>query len=157
MTDNERDARDFVQLKLRCRESLRARIEEQAAEHGCSLNAEAVRRLEQSFEHEDIIERLQTALRIERRDYLLGKIESGQSAGEALESYRAEIAELRARLAKLETGGTQSIQDVVKQAVAEGVAQALREEREVRTDGFPVDVQHVELREAPKKRSKSAA
>jgi hypothetical protein len=57
MPDNERDARDFAHLKLRCRESLRARIEQKAAEHGCSINAEMVNRLERSLEAEDELEK----------------------------------------------------------------------------------------------------
>jgi hypothetical protein len=57
MTEHERDAQDSVQLKLRCRESLRARIEKRAAENGRSLNNEMVRRLEQSLEVEDLLEK----------------------------------------------------------------------------------------------------
>src|SRR5215203_3448506 len=60
MTDSERGGRDIVQLKLRCRESLRSRIEEKAKENGWSINTEINRRLERSFEY-DHFERLDCA------------------------------------------------------------------------------------------------
>jgi len=40
-----RDDYDMVQLRLRFPESLRVRIEQAAAKHGCSLNREIVNRL----------------------------------------------------------------------------------------------------------------
>jgi hypothetical protein len=40
---------DMVQLNLRFSETLRRRIEREAARHGWSMNAEIVARLEQSF------------------------------------------------------------------------------------------------------------
>ncbi|WP_198164053.1 Arc family DNA-binding protein [Bradyrhizobium jicamae] len=44
---------EFVQLKLRIRESLRRRLERRATKEDRSTNAEAVKRLEDSLDHED--------------------------------------------------------------------------------------------------------
>src|SRR6478736_1868325 len=45
----KRDKNQTVQLRLRIRESLRARLEKDARRSGISLNAEVERRLEASF------------------------------------------------------------------------------------------------------------
>lgn len=47
---SKRDETATVQFKLRMREGLRAKLEAAAAEHDMSLSAEAVARIEQSFE-----------------------------------------------------------------------------------------------------------
>src|SRR5262249_55789364 len=47
---------DLVQLKLRFDERLRRRIERAAERNECSMNAEIIKRLEQSFEQVDKIE-----------------------------------------------------------------------------------------------------
>jgi Arc-like DNA binding domain len=49
---------DLVQLKLRFDERLRRRIERAAERHECSMNAEIIKRLEQSFEQIDEIEKI---------------------------------------------------------------------------------------------------
>jgi hypothetical protein len=57
----KRKKTDIVDLKLRCREALRARIERAAKTHEQSLNAEMVQRLETSFlqaENAQLIEAL---------------------------------------------------------------------------------------------------
>jgi flagellar motility protein MotE (MotC chaperone) len=46
----ERDPTATVQLKFRVRESLRGELEAAAKQHGMTLNAEIVRRLEDSFQ-----------------------------------------------------------------------------------------------------------
>jgi len=46
---------ETVQLKLRFPEKLRQRIESAAARNERSMNAEIVRRLEQSFQKEDLL------------------------------------------------------------------------------------------------------
>jgi hypothetical protein len=46
----DRDEAAYVQLKFRVRERLRALLETEAEQRGVSLNAEIVRRLEESFE-----------------------------------------------------------------------------------------------------------
>lgn len=48
-----RDEADTVQLKLRVKESLRARLEREATERQITLNAAVVDRLERSFKYED--------------------------------------------------------------------------------------------------------
>ena len=48
---------DTVQLKVRMKEPLRARLEKAAKSKGLSLNAEAVARLEQSFHDEKALQR----------------------------------------------------------------------------------------------------
>ncbi|MFY9839851.1 MAG: Arc family DNA-binding protein [Xanthobacteraceae bacterium] len=50
----KRKKTDIVQFKLRLREALRKRLETEAAKAGRSLNNEAVRRLEGSFEQEGV-------------------------------------------------------------------------------------------------------
>lgn len=47
---------DYLQFKLRIRESLRRKIERAAEKKAISANAEAVERLEQTFEQEDLWE-----------------------------------------------------------------------------------------------------
>jgi hypothetical protein len=49
---------DLVQLKLRFDERLRKRIERAANHNECSMNAEIIKRLEQSFEQVDEIEKI---------------------------------------------------------------------------------------------------
>jgi hypothetical protein len=49
---------DLVQLKLRFDERLRRRIERAAERNECSMNAEIIKRLEQSFEQVDKIEEI---------------------------------------------------------------------------------------------------
>ena len=49
---------DLVQLKLRFDERLRRRIERAAQRNECSMNAEIIKRLEQSFEQVDKIEEI---------------------------------------------------------------------------------------------------
>ena len=44
-----------VELKVRMKEPLRASLELAARQHGVSMNAEAVRRLDQSFAEEALI------------------------------------------------------------------------------------------------------
>jgi len=44
-------ASDIINLKLRLREDLRARLEYAAADHGYSMNTEIIRRLEESFRY----------------------------------------------------------------------------------------------------------
>ena len=48
-----RDDADYVQLKLRVKESLRARLEQEATERQITLNAAVVDRLERSFQYEE--------------------------------------------------------------------------------------------------------
>lgn len=51
----DRDKRATVDLKVRMKESLRAQIESAALNHGISMNAEAVARLEQTFRDEGLL------------------------------------------------------------------------------------------------------
>jgi hypothetical protein len=51
----KREPTDLVQLKVRMREPLRARLEKAAKLRGESLNAETVRRLEHSFDIQDLL------------------------------------------------------------------------------------------------------
>jgi hypothetical protein len=53
---------DVVQVNLRLRESLRRRLEEEAEKRGFSFNAELTRRLEDSFEREELNEALRGAM-----------------------------------------------------------------------------------------------
>lgn len=53
---------DPVKLNLRFTEGLRARLEKQAAKNNHSLNAEIVRRLEQSFDQADRLDILRNAM-----------------------------------------------------------------------------------------------
>ncbi|MBB5045942.1 hypothetical protein HNR60_000677 [Rhodopseudomonas rhenobacensis] len=46
---------DIVQLKLRFSERLRRRLEKAADESGDSMNAEIIRRIERSFEKQDLL------------------------------------------------------------------------------------------------------
>lgn len=46
---------DNVQIKLRLKEQLRARIEENAQIHGVSINSEIVNRLEQSLTEQEVL------------------------------------------------------------------------------------------------------
>jgi hypothetical protein len=50
---------DLVQLKLRFDERLRRRIDRAAEHNECSMNAEIIKRLEQSFEQVDEIEEIE--------------------------------------------------------------------------------------------------
>jgi hypothetical protein len=49
-----RKASAYVQFKARMKEELRAKLERAAKEHGVSINAELVRRLEASFTQESV-------------------------------------------------------------------------------------------------------
>ncbi|HUF80029.1 MAG TPA: Arc family DNA-binding protein, partial [Burkholderiales bacterium] len=51
----KRKLSDTVDIKLRMKEALRARVERAAGKRGVSMNAEMVSRLEQSFDDEDRI------------------------------------------------------------------------------------------------------
>ena len=51
----KRDQRALVQLKVRMREPLRARVEEDAKRRGVSINAEIVDRLERSFDRQGLL------------------------------------------------------------------------------------------------------
>jgi hypothetical protein len=51
---SDRDEMAFVQLKLRVREKLRARLAEAAEQRGVSMNAEIVIRLERSLEQPEM-------------------------------------------------------------------------------------------------------
>ena len=53
---------DIVQVNLRLRESLRRRLEREAEKRGLSFNAELTRRLEESFEREELNEALRTVI-----------------------------------------------------------------------------------------------
>jgi hypothetical protein len=53
-----RDRTATVDLKVRMKEPLRARLEVAARDRGISMNAEAVGRLEQSFRNEDLLPQL---------------------------------------------------------------------------------------------------
>ena len=57
----ERDATSIVQLKVRMREPLRARLEQAAQGTGHSMNAEVLERLERSFERQDLADEILTA------------------------------------------------------------------------------------------------
>jgi Arc-like DNA binding domain len=56
--DVTRKPTDLVQLKLRFDERLRRRIESAAERNECSMNAEIIKRLEQSFKQVDEIEKI---------------------------------------------------------------------------------------------------
>lgn len=49
---------DTVQLKLRIREDLRRRLEREAKKRSVSLNAEMADRIEQSFDQEDLVNKM---------------------------------------------------------------------------------------------------
>lgn len=51
----KRNKTDVVQVPVRMREVLRAVLERAAKDQGCSMNAEIVRRLERSFERQDLL------------------------------------------------------------------------------------------------------
>jgi Arc-like DNA binding domain len=53
---------DIVQVKLRLRESLRRKLEREAEKRGLSTNAELARRLEESFDREELNEALRSAM-----------------------------------------------------------------------------------------------
>jgi hypothetical protein len=68
----KRDKNQIVGLKLRIRESLRAKIEKAASASGISMNSEMERRLEQTFsleqrleQHEDRLEQEIARLHVE--------------------------------------------------------------------------------------------
>jgi hypothetical protein len=50
-----RDPTDFVQLKIRIREALRARLEEEASQRRSSINSEVVERIEHTFQRADLL------------------------------------------------------------------------------------------------------
>lgn len=50
MTESARNPTDIVNLKLRLREDMRAKLEAQAKEDGMSLNAEIISRLQSTFD-----------------------------------------------------------------------------------------------------------
>ena len=58
----KRKRSDKVQLKVRLKEPLRAKIEAAAKRSGVSLNAETVQRLEQTFRREDAREAVREAI-----------------------------------------------------------------------------------------------
>ena len=53
---------EIVTLSLRIREELRKRVEREAKRADRSMNAEIVHRLEQSFEHQDIIKAIKETI-----------------------------------------------------------------------------------------------
>jgi hypothetical protein len=55
MPKQPRDQTALVQLKIRMREPLRARLEEEASLRGVSINAEVVDRLEHTFQRNDLL------------------------------------------------------------------------------------------------------
>ena len=58
-----------VQLKVRMREPLRAKLESAAAKKGTSINSEVVDRLERSFERQDLLAEFLTLMTaLGRRD-----------------------------------------------------------------------------------------
>jgi Zn-dependent peptidase ImmA (M78 family) len=81
-----RKSTDITQPKLRLREELRRKLERAAERLNVSLNAEMVRRLEQSFVRDE----QQGALEMQRL-WLQGKIEDQQ---EELEKMRVEMRAL---------------------------------------------------------------
>jgi hypothetical protein len=97
-----------VQLKVRMGEPLRVALERAARQRGVSMNAEAVRRLEQSFETSreadlDSISRLlsmQIDLYTQVMDNAIRKLESaGISADDLIEG--KQIAQMRAMLREI--------------------------------------------------------
>ena len=56
MARTRREATDWVDLKLRLRESLRHEIEDAAKEHGVSMNQEVIDRLSRSFAGERVLD-----------------------------------------------------------------------------------------------------
>jgi hypothetical protein len=69
---------DLVKLNLRFAEALRARLEKQASKNNTSLNAEIVRRLEQSLARD--IERTREKTQIERNSQALELMLGGNEA-----------------------------------------------------------------------------
>jgi hypothetical protein len=53
---------DLVQVNLRLRESLRRKLERESERRGLSLNAEMTRRLEESFDREELNEALRATI-----------------------------------------------------------------------------------------------
>lgn len=83
----KRKQTDTVDLKVRMKEPLRASLERAAKRRGVSMNAEAVNRLEQSFEIEDrfggprMVELMESVARIMKQTgEIAGHYESGKSA-----------------------------------------------------------------------------
>jgi hypothetical protein len=66
-----RDKTSLVQLKIRMRESLRARLEEEASFRGVSINAEAIDRLAYTFDRGDLLTQVVTLAFGERLGGLL--------------------------------------------------------------------------------------
>ena len=60
MPKKVRDKTSLVQLKIRMRESLRARLEEEASIRGVSINAEAIDRLAFTFDRGDLLTQVVT-------------------------------------------------------------------------------------------------
>jgi hypothetical protein len=87
-----REPTDIVQLKVRMRERLRAELAAEASWEGHSLNAEIVKRLERSFEPEQIDKKL---------EHLASYVEQAQQQNrEILDELRQEM--LRRRGMELE-------------------------------------------------------
>jgi Arc-like DNA binding dprotein len=81
-----RDKATTVQLKVRMKEPLRAKLEEMAHRHGISMNAEIVARLEQSFEHQQRLEDVFGGILVYRLVRMVGAIMD--SAGSTALLYR---------------------------------------------------------------------
>jgi hypothetical protein len=65
-----------VKLNLRFSEALRMRLEKQAARNNRSMNEEIIRRLEESFRHDDfadVLERLSEKMTVKFGDMILKK------------------------------------------------------------------------------------
>ena len=73
-----RDPTTTVQLKFRVRESLRARLDDAADKHGLTLTAEITRRLEESFE----IDNLRRELEAQRETVLRSLVAIQEQAAE---------------------------------------------------------------------------
>jgi hypothetical protein len=105
MAKREKDA--TVQVGLRVRESLRSKIEKAARKSGISMNAEIVRRLEQSFAP-SVEEELRNAIRAiviiwDAYDKLLGTEPTGEDKLEIREFMRAQTKMLAGHLDETKT------------------------------------------------------
>jgi hypothetical protein len=93
-----------VNLRLRIRESLRARLEKDARRTGISLNAEVERRLEDSYTAQKELEHVRELLKEQRRvivEWQREIAEGNKATTDLMGDIRTELGVLKGRVAVL--------------------------------------------------------
>jgi hypothetical protein len=121
---------DTVQLKLRFKENLRARLEQSARRHEASLNSEIVHRLEQSFQEEAGSPETTKLLRLIGSMISLAEQQTGKSWASDLKTWSAVQSAIAKILSDNEPGtaaGLHSEEAAAKEEAMEALAAARRE------------------------------